>query len=238
MRVEEVRFLSGRTILAGEWDLPRGDGTFPLALLLKGDGSLHRDGCGPALPHFDLDRRIAEILVESDLAAFRFDRRGSGRSGGVDDPRDDVSPGADALAACARAVRHPAVSRRRFVIVARGTAATLLARNFGLFARILPPRGVVLVAPRLSPEEALALAAPLMVLVPEVEDLPLGPAGALAIARRVRETHGVAAGYRVVHGVDSRMVLTREEMNDRTVPHPDLPLLVRDAIRSFLATPD
>jgi pimeloyl-ACP methyl ester carboxylesterase len=91
---EEIVFKSGDVALAGTLTRPKALGKVPAVLLLSGSGPQDRHGAvvrgGDGLERFaweapdvDLYREIAAALAEAGMAAFRYDDRGCGKSGGT-----------------------------------------------------------------------------------------------------------------------------------------------------------
>jgi uncharacterized protein len=67
--------------LAGTLSLPAGPGPHPAVLLLHGSGRLDRDGNAGRL-RMGLGTAVATALAERGIATLRYDRRGTGTSGG------------------------------------------------------------------------------------------------------------------------------------------------------------
>jgi pimeloyl-ACP methyl ester carboxylesterase len=68
----ELFFANGEVRLAGTLILPQGDGPFPAVVLLH--------GAGPDMRH--VYRPDAKTFVQAGIAAFIYDKRGTGQSGG------------------------------------------------------------------------------------------------------------------------------------------------------------
>jgi len=151
----EVRFQSGDATLAGELDLPTGDGPAPLVFIIHHSGPVTRDAYG----------YLAEILLPEGFAVFRFDKRGTGHSTG----EYGCCEADDALAAYRAAVGQPGIDRQRVFIVAQSVGTQHLAGQFAAFQAIQPPRGVALLSNLLGPETITAVAAPILVIVAESE---------------------------------------------------------------------
>lgn len=130
----EVIFAGDGVRLAGQTDYPelRTPSTgFPLLFLL-----LHT-GCNSREHASDL----AEIGVSAGFAVFRWDRRGTGRSGAS----GAGSATQDAVEAYATALNQPQINRRDVIIVAQGAGSGLLGSAYALFARVQPPRAALLI---------------------------------------------------------------------------------------------
>jgi pimeloyl-ACP methyl ester carboxylesterase len=164
----EVRFVSGDVELAGELDLPMGSGPHPLVFIIHHSGPVPRDAYG----------YLAEILLRAGYAVFRFDKRGTGASGGVYGccERDD------ALAAYRAAVAQAGIDRCRVFIVAQSIGTQHLAMRFEEYAQVQSPRGVALLSSLLHASDIVRIAAPIIIIVADSEpDLnAIGPEAAAA----------------------------------------------------------
>mgnify|MGYP001025846223 CR=1 FL=1 len=151
----EVRFSSGDAELAGELDLPPGAGPHPLVFIIHHSGPVPRDSYG----------YLAEILLRARYAVFRFDKRGTGASGGV----YGCCESDDALAAYRAAVAQPGIDRCRVVIVAQSIGTQHLATRFAEYAQAQAPRGVALLSSLLRASDIVRIEAPIIVIVADSE---------------------------------------------------------------------
>jgi len=76
VRVEEIRFRSGRFRVVGDLRLPAGDGPFPAIIMVHGDGPITRDGYPTTY------QPAMEIFLRNGYAVFSWDKPGSGESTG------------------------------------------------------------------------------------------------------------------------------------------------------------
>jgi uncharacterized protein len=190
----EVRFQSGAATLVGELDLPIGAGPAPLVVIIHHAGPVPRDAYG----------YMAELLVRDGFAVFRFDKRGTGGSGG----EYGCCEAEDALAAYAAAVSEPGVDADRVLIVAQSIGTRHLAAQFGAFNAVRPPRAVALLSNLLGPDEIGAVAAPTLIVVADSEPelQRIGPQAAEAHAAAVG---GETALY-VAQGAEHALFSTRD----------------------------
>ncbi len=165
----EVRFAAkDGVILAGELTLPRNQEQPALVVIIHHSGPVDRDAYG----------YLAELLVGRGYAVFRFDKRGTGASAG----RYGCCEAEDALAAYRAAVAQEGIDRQRVFIVAQSIGTRYVARLFADYVAITPPKGVALLSNVLGPEEIIAIATPIHVIVADSEpDLQrIGPAAVAA----------------------------------------------------------
>ncbi len=140
--------------LAGQLDFPARPSrsrTFPLIFVLHHAGCEDRDGY----------EAFAELGLEAGYAVFRWDKRGTGRSGAG----GRGSTTQDAVNAYEVALEQPHVDRRRVVILAQDAGTGLLGSSFGLFARVQHPYGVILATNTLDEDDVLAIESNLLVVV-------------------------------------------------------------------------
>jgi len=143
----QIAFAGDGVRLAGQMDYPESppdlSGSYPLIF------TLHSAGCHTrkSMSHF------ASIAVKSGYAIFRWDKRGTGRSGAG----GSGSSTQDAVLAYETALEQPIVDPNRVVILAQAEGSTLLGNNYGLFARHQKPMGVALIGNMLNEREILAL---------------------------------------------------------------------------------
>ena len=104
MQRRELRFVSAGTDLAGTLTLPDGVGPWPAVVTLHGASGGTRD--------FRLFLHLEALLVPAGFAVLRYDRRGSGASGGDFMAADFPQLAADSLAAVAVAAAQPEVDPR------------------------------------------------------------------------------------------------------------------------------
>lgn len=190
----ELVFAGDHVRLAGQIDyprLPRPQEGFPLLFILHHAGCDNRDWYWP----------FAELAIESGYAVFRWDKRGTGRSGAG----GRGSTTQDAANAYEIALEQPRINRKRTVILAQGAGTGLLGSAYGLFARIYPPHAIVLASNMLDEQEALAIDAPLHVLMGDLDWNPWQK-----YAEAVSATHNLTyrndSTFAVAAGADSTLM--------------------------------
>lgn len=152
----EITFRGDAVRLAGQMDYPRNippsedRGTYPLLFVLHSAGWGNRSDYA----HY------AKIGLRSGYAVFRWDKRCNGRSGGS----GRGSTTMDAVNAYENALDQPHINNNHVVILAQGEGTLMLAENFGLFARIQSPTGVLLIANMLDASAINAIAAPTQII--------------------------------------------------------------------------
>jgi len=143
---DEVVFAGDSVRLAGQIDYPatRKPSTgYPLMFVLPQAAYWTRD----------MYDDFAAIALERGYAVFRWDKRGTGRSGSS----GSGSPVQDAVNAYETALLQPGIDRSHAVILAIGAGTSLLGNCYGLFARTENPYGVLLIANMLDEQAILAI---------------------------------------------------------------------------------
>lgn len=152
----ELTFAGDGVVLSGQIDypaIPKPQGGFPLLFVM------HHAGCNTR----DCYNHYAELALESGYAVFRWDKRGTGRSGAG----GRGSTTQDAVYAYEVAIEQDHINPRRTIIVAQGAGTGMLGSSFGLFARVQPPYGVILISNLLDEQAILAIEAPLQIIMAE-----------------------------------------------------------------------
>lgn len=211
----EITFAGDHVMLSGQLDYPAApapqDG-YPLVFVLHHAGPESRE-------HY---WHYARLALANGCAVFRWDKRGTGRSGAGG--RGSTSQ--DAVDAYEIALEQPRVNRRRAIILAQCAGTGLLGAAYGLFARVQRPYGAALVSNMLDGEAILALEAPVCIIMAEHDWNPWERFG-----RDACETHNQAyrhgAEYYVVPGADRRLLLGK---GDLQTFHP----LAEQALRRWL----
>src|SRR3954464_75374 len=158
----EIIFAGDEVRLAGQIeypDTPRPENGYPLLFVL------HHACCNMREDYAD----YAQIALAQGYAVFRWDKRGTGRSG--DGGRGSTTQ--DAANAYEVAISQADINRKRVVILAVGSGSALLGSSFGLFARTQHPYAALLVANMLDDKEILALDTRIKIMMsPEDWNLP------------------------------------------------------------------
>lgn len=153
-RARELAFAGDFVRLSGQINYPNTppplSGSYPLIFVLHHAGGNTRED----YEHY------ARIGLRAGFAVFRWDKRGTGRSGAG----GRGSSTQDAVYAYETAIEQPNVDPNRTVIVAQGEGTRLLGGAFGLFARYQRPQGIILVGNMLDTESILALESRVMIV--------------------------------------------------------------------------
>ncbi len=136
-------------------DSPPPDDGYPLIFIL------HHAGCNSLSWYAP----FARIGLQNDYAVFRWDKRGTGRSGAG----GRGSATQDAVNAYEIALEQPHVNRKRTIILAQDAGTGLLGNSFGLFARLQKPHAVILASNMLDPDDVLALDTRLHIIMSETD---------------------------------------------------------------------
>jgi uncharacterized protein len=145
-RSRELVFAGDNVCLSGQIDYPLSASPhegFPLLFILHHAGSEDREWYSS----------FAQIALQCGYAVFRWDKRGTGRSGAG----GGGSTTQDAVNAYEIALEQPFIDHYRTVILAQGAGTALLGSSYGLFARIQSPYGVILASNMLDEEAILAI---------------------------------------------------------------------------------
>lgn len=115
----------GGVTLVGTLALPPGPGPHPAAVLVPGFGPQNRDGAFGDRGNLAY-RAWARELAERGLAVLRYDKRGTGASGGAALSWLDARPlAADAVAAARALARLPGVDPRRLTLIGHSQGGDL-----------------------------------------------------------------------------------------------------------------
>lgn len=176
---QEVTFAGDGVLLAGQIDYPNVAppmNGFPLIFIL------HHAGCNARESY----QHYADIGITAGYAVFRWDKRGTGRSGAG----GRGSTTQDAVNAYEFALEQPRINHNRVVILAQEAGTGLLGSSFGLFARIQQPYGVILVTNTLDADDVLAIESRLQVIIGQKDWNPWQK-----FAKGVCEAHNDAYKY-------------------------------------------
>jgi hypothetical protein len=193
-RTEEIVFAGAGVRLAGQIDYPDTvpyGSTYPLVFILHHAGCDDREGY----------RHFAESALASRWAVFRWDKRGTGRSGagGLG------STTQDSVLAYEVAINQPHIDRRRVVILAQDAGTGLLGSSFGLFARVHPLYGVVLATNVLDETAISAIQCRLLILMGQHDWNPWQKYGK-AVSEVHNQTLDYGAAYYVAPHADRMLI--------------------------------
>jgi uncharacterized protein len=195
---QELVFAGDGVRLSGQIDYPTPpqQRSFPLMFILHHAGCDDREGY----------RHFADAGLSAGYAVFRWDKRGTGRSGAG----GRGSTTQDAVNAYEIALEQRHVDRKHVVILAQDAGTGLLGSSFGLFARIQLPTGVILVTNQLDERAVQAIESRLLILVGQEDWNPWQKFGkAVADAHNVAYRHG--ASYYVAPHADRMLVDSRTQ---------------------------
>lgn len=199
----EIIFAGDEVRLAGQIDYPLTPPPamgYPLVFVLHHAGWDTRERYAP----------LVRAALEQGYAVFRWDKRGSGRSGAC----GRGSATEDAALAYETALTQPQINRREVVIAAVGSGTALLGSAFGLFARTQRPHGVLLMANMLNDRAILAIDSRLKIVLSRQDWNPwLLYAEAAATAHLKAYRYG--ASYYVAPDAE-RLLMESGELHDGT----------------------
>ena len=170
---------------------PPADG-YPLIFIL------HHAGCN-SLSWYS---PFARIGLQNGFAVFRWDKRGTGRSGAG----GRGSATQDAVNAYEIALEQPHVNHKRAIILALEAGTGLLGHAYGLFARLQKPYGVILATNMLEPDEVLAMDTHLHIIMSENDWNPWQRFAETACAEHNKAYH-LDSSFYVVPGQVERTLI-------------------------------
>lgn len=216
----EIIFAGDEVRLAGQIEYPvtpRPENGFPLVFVL------HHACCNAREDYDD----YAQIALANGYAVFRWDKRGTGRSG--DSGRGSTTQ--DAVNAYDIAISQPDINHKRVVILAVGAGSALLGSSYGLFARTQQPYAVLLVANMLDESEILALDTRLkIVMSPEDWNSPQRYGEAASVAHKQAYRHG--ASFFLTPG-GNRLLMETDDYG-RSALHPAARKVIGDWFNSLI----
>jgi pimeloyl-ACP methyl ester carboxylesterase len=214
----ELYFAGDEVRLAGQIDYPvtsRTPNGFPLVFVLHHAGGNTRE----SYQHF------AQMALECDYAVFRWDKRGTGRSGAS----ARGSAVQDAVNAYETALEQPGINRKRVFILAIAGGTELLGGSFGLFARIQRPFATLLVASILDPEAILAIDTPIQIVVGKNDWNPW-QTYAVAASNRHNQQYSYGASYYVAPNADRMLMI---QQNGETQFHEGARKVIQDWLNAY-----
>ena len=215
----EVVFAGDEVRLAGQIEYPvtpRPENGYPLVFVLH-------HACCNAREDYD---EYAQTALANGHAVFRWDKRGTGRSG--DSGRGSTTQ--DAVNAYDIAIAQPDVNRKRVVILAVGAGSALLGSSYGLFARTQQPYAVLLVANMLDEGDILALDTRIKIIMsPEDWNSPQRFGEAASAAHKHAYRHG--ASFFLTPGGD-RLLMETDDYGRSTL-HPSARKVIGDWLNSL-----
>lgn len=150
----EVVFAGDNVRLAGQMDYPKSlmpQAGYPVVVILHHAGGNTRSDYA----HY------AAIAQDCGYAVFRWDKRGTGRSGAS----GLGSSMQDAINAYATALKQPFIDECKVIILAQGEGTLLLSEAFAAFERIQHPFGALLIGSLLDQKQILAVQTRIQVII-------------------------------------------------------------------------
>lgn len=199
-RTVELDFAGDHVRLSGQIDYPDAppppDG-FPLLFVLQHAGCESRDWYWP----------FAQLGLQAGFAVFRWDKRGTGRSGAG----GRGSATQDAVNAYEIALDQPFINRYNVVILAQDAGTALIGDAYGLFARVHKPQAVILASNMLDEKAILAIETRVMILMAE-NDWNAWQQYARATSFAHRREYAYGSDYYVIPGKVDRKLIEDESL--------------------------
>lgn len=218
----ELKFAGDRVVLAGQIDYPaspRPEGGYPLIFVL------HHAGCNTR----ECYNHYTELALECGYAVFRWDKRGTGRSGAG----GRGSTTQDAVNAYEVAIEQEHVNPRRVIILAQGAGTGLLGSSFGLFARIQQVYGAILVSNLLDQDAILAVEAPVLVVMADSDFNPCS-----TFAEGACSAHNAAYKYGAQYYIAPNADRDLADLTNAALPfHPGARRVMQDWLKAAHPNP-
>lgn len=198
-RTVELVFAGDKVRLAGQIDYPNTPpppNGYPLIFIIHHAGGNTRE----AYQHY------VDLGLSAGYAVFRWDKRGTGRSGAG----GQGSATQDAVNAYEIALEQPNINRQRTVIIAQCSGTLLLGSSYGLFARIQNPYGVLLVGNKLDEKAILAIDTRVHIVMGENDWIP-AKQYAVAASKAHNAAYPYGALYYVAAHADRMLLDTRSQ---------------------------
>lgn len=203
-RSQELIFAGDAAPLAGQIDYPttpHPDTGYPLLFVIQHALCTTRKGY----------EAVARLATSVGFAVFRWDKRGTGRSGsaGHGNVRQDT------LRAYQAALRQPGVAKNAVVIYAQNEGTVLLGQAYEAFKAQQAPLGIILAGNMLDQDAVLGLDVPLHIVM-SAEDWNLPDIYAVAVTQAHNAHHKLSSSYYIADGADRRL---QDRQQDRSNLH-------------------
>ncbi|MDX1990876.1 MAG: alpha/beta hydrolase [bacterium] len=196
--VRELVFAGDGVALSGQIEYPSTPpgpkAVYPLVFILPHSGGNTRD----AFEHY------ARCALRCGYAVFRWDKRGTGRSGAG----GRGSTTQDAVNAYEIALEQPMVERDAVIILAQSEGTLMLGSSYGLFARLQRPRGVILAGNMLDEKAILALDTQIQIIL-GTEDWKDPRVYAYNAAKAHNTAYKYGAAFSIVQNANRRLLVER-----------------------------
>ncbi|MCU0499828.1 MAG: hypothetical protein MUF87_20960 [Anaerolineae bacterium] len=197
---QEIVFAGDHVCLAGQIDYPTSppptDGYAIMVILHHAGGNTRQD-----YAHY------AQVALESGVAVFRWDKRGTGNSGagGIGSSQHD------AVKAYRTALHQPRINPKRAILLAQSEGSRLLGSTFAEFAAVQPPLGALLIGNLLNADQILAIQTRIQVLIGAEDWVSWREYGKDACNAHQRAYPGLGAAFSVAHHADRLLIDTRKK---------------------------
>lgn len=153
---QEIKFQSSDgTWLAGQFDWVKDSTKAPLIFIIHHSGPVDRNSY----------QYMAAFLVPAGYGVFRFDKRGTGSSGGT----YGCCEAEDALAAYKGAVQQSHKPFSKVFIIAQSIGTQILADRYEDFEMVYPPDGVILLSNLLEGDEIIPIKSKVHIIISDQE---------------------------------------------------------------------
>lgn len=209
----DIQFIGDSVLLSGQVDYPDVSAPpngYPLVFIMHHAGSWTRED----VQHY------ADLALQSGLIAFRWDKRGSGRSGASGRGSTLV----DTVKAFENAIKQPGVNRQRVVVVAQSDGTAVLRDIFPQLEAITRPHSALLVANMLDKREIVKVKANVKIVMGDRDWLSWHLYGKEA-SEAHRQKHTYGASYSIIENANRRL---NDLRNGSSGFHPDAARVIAD----------
>lgn len=153
---QEIQFKSSDgTWLTGQFDWVKNSTKTPLVFIIHHSGPVDRDSY----------QYMAAFLVPAGYSVFRFDKRGTGSSGGT----YGCCEAEDALAAYKAVFQQRHRSLSKVFIIAQSIGTQILASRYDDFQKVYPPDGVILLSNLLEGNDIIPIKSKVHIIISDQE---------------------------------------------------------------------
>lgn len=197
---QEIVFAGDHVCLAGQIDYPSTPPPlegYPIMVILHHAGGNMRQ----EYAHY------TQVALESGVAVFRWDKRGTGNSGagGIGSSQHD------AVKAYKTALHQPRINPKRALVLAQSEGSRLLGATFADFAAVQAPIGALLIGNLLDVQQVLAIQTRIQILIGAEDWVSWREYGKAVSDAHQQAYPSLGAAFSVAHHADRLLIDTRKK---------------------------